>query len=634
MPEANIELEPLVSVILPTHNRASLLRHAIHSVLAQTYRHLELLVVDDASTDSTPQVVDAIRDSRLRHIRLVENRRAAHARNVAMREARGSLFAFNDDDDLWLAEKLAKQVAHLRASPPDVGISICGHLQQWPKGCYYVGGERYFDQLDFTGGMLDHLDMSLGVTPGWLVRREVVERVGGFDERMRCCDDWELAARMSRVCRFAHLDEPLFLQERRRAPGAGMWDNLPNFLNDYCVIIEKQSMDWSPRIRSKNLHQVARAAQAVGDVASARPWLEKAVRAHPFNLEAWADLIRARRGRAIDRGRWAGVRPPSEVERVDLAASFSEPPLVSVILPTYNCAGSLPRALISVLGQSWQNLEVIVVDDGSTDGTADVIARWRDSRLRSIRNEVRTGKARATNVGLRAARGEFIAFQECDDEWIAGRLEQQMAVFAASRPEIALVGGVLERYYRGEHRFVEHRWQSGASMTTVSAIYRDRFIHRFQAFLQTAVIRRSTLERAGTFDESLEEMHDFELCLRLLEHGEFRSLSSVVSLRHDERDTFASGIAGRSRAMRAIVEKHAKLYRDAGDVMFTDWYRIAHQRLKAGDAIASARAAREAARCKPADYRPWILWALMTAAQPLGHSAVRAVRRARALLHI
>jgi len=339
-----IEAKPLVSVILPTHNRAPVLRHAIHSVLAQTYDHLELLVVDDASTDSTAQVVEAIRDPRLRYFRLAENRRAAHARNVAIRAARGSLLAFNDDDDLWLAEKLQKQIAHLRASPPDVGMSICGHLQQWQQGCSYIGGDEYFAQLDFTGGMLDHLNVALAATPGWLVRREIVESVGGFDERMRCWDDWELAARMSRICRFAHLDEPLLLQERRRTAGGGMWDNVPNFVNDYCVVIEKQSSGWSPRILSKHFHQVARVVQAVGDVETARPWLEKAVRTYPFNVEAWTDLVRARRARAIDPGRRAGIRPSSRAPLIDVAPLPAEPPLVSVIVSTDKRAEETRRA--------------------------------------------------------------------------------------------------------------------------------------------------------------------------------------------------------------------------------------------------------------------------------------------------
>jgi hypothetical protein len=136
------------------------------------------------------------------------------------------------------------------------------------------------------------------------------------------------------------------------------------------------------------------------------------------------------------------------------------------------------------------------------------------------------------------------------------------------------------------------------------------------------------------FDESLPELQDFELCLRLLDHGEFRALSSVVSLRHDERDSFADSIVRRSRAMHAILEKYGTLYGSSGDAMFWDWYGIAHKRLKSGDAISSARAAREAARYKPTDPRPWIVWGLMTAAPPLGPWTVRAVRGTRALLRI
>jgi len=254
--------------------------------------------------------------------------------------------------------------------------------------------------------------------------------------------------------------------------------------------------------------------------------------------------------------------------------------------------------------------------------------------VRLIRNETRAGRVAARNIGLRAARGDFVAFQESADEWIPGRLEQQMAVFAADRQEVVLVGGMLARHYRAERRFVPHHWVGGDLKATVSAIDRRRFVDGFQAFLETALIRRSALERAGAFDESLDEMHDFELCLRLLEQGEFRALPTVVSLSRAERDPFADTIARRASAMRAILEKYGALYGRSGDVMFRDWYGIAYKRLKSGDAVASARAAREAARYRPTDPRPWIVWGLMKAVPLLGPWTVRAVHGTRALLRV
>lgn len=109
--------QPLVSVVLPTHNRVTLLRDAIASVVAQTYRHWELIVVDDGSTDDTPEVLSAITDHRVRPVRIVHSGNASVARNVGIAAARGSHVAFQDDDDVWLPDKLERQCAALGARP-------------------------------------------------------------------------------------------------------------------------------------------------------------------------------------------------------------------------------------------------------------------------------------------------------------------------------------------------------------------------------------------------------------------------------------------------------------------------------------------------------------------------------------
>ncbi|MGB3624622.1 MAG: glycosyltransferase family 2 protein, partial [Henriciella sp.] len=101
----------LVSVVIPTYNRARTLRRAVESVLRQSYTNLELIVVDDASTDDTKAVLSSINDPRMRVITYEFNRGCAAARNIGARDARGEYLAFQDSDDEWLADKLSKQVA-------------------------------------------------------------------------------------------------------------------------------------------------------------------------------------------------------------------------------------------------------------------------------------------------------------------------------------------------------------------------------------------------------------------------------------------------------------------------------------------------------------------------------------------
>ena len=107
-------------------------------------------------------------------------------------------------------------------------------------------------------------------------------------------------------------------------------------------------------------------------------------------------------------------------------------PLVSVILPTFNRAATLPRAIMSVLDQSYRNLELLIVDDGSRDNTAEVVAGIRDPRLRYNPLEVNGGASSARNAGLREAKSDFIAFKDSADEWLAGKLEKQVRAAQAA----------------------------------------------------------------------------------------------------------------------------------------------------------------------------------------------------------
>ena len=125
---------PSVSVVIPAYNRAATIVAAIDSVLRQTWTDFELIVVDDGSTDGTLAAAAAVADPRLRLVPAPRNLGAAGARNLGVEEARGTWIAFQDSDDEWLPEKLAKQMARL-ATPPAAGGNGDGREGGW-GGCY------------------------------------------------------------------------------------------------------------------------------------------------------------------------------------------------------------------------------------------------------------------------------------------------------------------------------------------------------------------------------------------------------------------------------------------------------------------------------------------------------------------
>ncbi len=201
---------PSVSVVLPTYNRAHTLPRAIASVLAQDARDLELLVVDDGSTDDTRQVVGGINDPRLRYLQRPRNGGPAAARNTGLAHARGEYIAFQDSDDEWLPLKLNKQLAALRQAPPDIGLVLCGQLRWDTRNLCYLPDRT---RTGARQGQLreEILRSNFALTPSWLVRRAVFDAIGGFDETLPMLEDWEWLIRYNERCPALLLDEPLMM---------------------------------------------------------------------------------------------------------------------------------------------------------------------------------------------------------------------------------------------------------------------------------------------------------------------------------------------------------------------------------------------------------------------------------------
>jgi glycosyltransferase involved in cell wall biosynthesis len=290
---------PRVSVIMPTHNRAELLRRSVLSVLSQTYRDFELIVVDDCSKDHTQQVLAEFSDPRLRVIRRETNGRAAAARNDGIAAARGELIAFQDDDDIWLAHKLERQVAALDAAGPDIGLMLCSYIRWRTVGILYIGGEHHYRRVDFSRGKPQTIDYGLIATPAWLVRRTALEAAGPFDTRFKSWDDWELALRLWKICRIGHVDEPLFIQDH--VLGSQMMRNERGQYEDLEVILEKHGSLWerNRRLQAEHYFYVGRRAGQYVSPEAGRVWLRKAVAIWPLHLKAWGGLLLLRFGPAL-----------------------------------------------------------------------------------------------------------------------------------------------------------------------------------------------------------------------------------------------------------------------------------------------------------------------------------------------
>lgn len=186
---------PLVSVITPTCNRAHMLPRAIKSVLSQTHDNLEHILVDDCSTDDTPEVASSIKDPRLRYIRLPENVGVVEARNVGLEAAQGEYVCFLDDDDEIFPEKLRLQLERFSITPPHVGLVYCGSVFRLEEGQEEVLVAKPVLKGRVYGELLGKNYLTMFAP---LVRRECFDVVGRFDPALASCSDWDMWIRISR----------------------------------------------------------------------------------------------------------------------------------------------------------------------------------------------------------------------------------------------------------------------------------------------------------------------------------------------------------------------------------------------------------------------------------------------------
>jgi len=201
----NVNQTLIVSVIIPTYNRAEMLQEAIASVLNQDFKNVELIVVDDGSTDHTPEILKTYKDI----IAYRQDRKGVSgARNTGIKLASGALIAFLDSDDMWLPQKLSCQVAFFDSNRAAL---ICQTEEIWMKNNVRINPKQRHKK---ASGMIyeQSLKLCLVSPSAVMIKRELFDIVGNFDETLPACEDYDLWLRIA--CRFPVylIDRPLIIK--------------------------------------------------------------------------------------------------------------------------------------------------------------------------------------------------------------------------------------------------------------------------------------------------------------------------------------------------------------------------------------------------------------------------------------
>ena len=486
---------PRVSIIIPTYNRASFLGEAVASALGQDYRDIEVIVIDDGSTDETKDVLATFHDQRLICVHQ-ENAGRSRARNRAIAMARGEYITFLDSDDYYLPSKVGTQVAFLDANP-DFGMAYMSG--------FCVDDDRLSYDFTYRASLTGKLYPQIAffqphtiTLPNVMVRREILQKVGPFDENMQRFEDTDLWRRISKTTLIGGIDE---IGSHIRTHSGNMLTScdpgtIASAIDYYVAKIVTEDKDIDPLVVGAGIRRLYEFYAGAMRVV-------KAFEAESMRL--------SRRGR-----------------------KYFEP-LVSIVIPVYNGAKYLALAIDSALAQIYKNIEIIVVNDGSNDNGATArVAQAYGNRIRYFEKE-NGGVASALNLAVAEARGEFISWLSHDDLYTPEKIERQIAhLVLQPEPDRCVI--------YGDYSVFSNDPTSDAQVALPSTEPSNfRYFITVQNALHgcTLLIPKAAFDKHGQFDESLRTTQDYDFWFRIAEDFDFLHLPGIVvrSRSHEEQGT-------------------------------------------------------------------------------------------------
>ena len=511
---------PKISVIMPLYNAEPFVKKTIECILNQTYRDFELLLIDDCSTDGTMEIVESIKDDRIRILHNGKNHGIAYSRNAGLAYAVGEYIALMDDDDLTPPDRFAKEAAYLDNHP---GIGVVGGSSVWideddheitPRAkmianpdilwadilfqCPVANSSTMFRRSIITENNIRYRDHMLGMED-YCFWTEVshVAAIYNFDEvflKWRSAGSSETARvkesqKSQRSKKFAEI--------QKRALQARGYSLTPSEIKLFTTVFSEYK-DAECKDLSKVLKLMRKLQQQTCELYADKAEATRLVLRNRFLEAARREGVPFKK--ALGKTGFGNICPPAEE------------PMVSVIIPTHNRAELIESSVKSVLAQTYDNLEIIIVDDQSQDRTEKVCRKLcaKHPRVSYYKPERNLGPAGARNFGVTKAQGTYVAFHDDDDEWHADKLEIQMKTMLDD-PSIDMTFGQMVRY---EEEKLLNIVDKDFEWDRIKERYLQEILLDNYVGAPTIVIKKEKFEEIGGFCEEIKSIEDWEFAIR------------------------------------------------------------------------------------------------------------------------
>jgi glycosyltransferase involved in cell wall biosynthesis len=512
---------PKVSIIIPVYNGANYLREAIESALAQTYNNIEIVVVNDGSDDdgATETIAKSYSD-KIVYIKK-PNGGAASAINEGIRAMTGEYMSWLSHDDLYMPDKLKSQIDFL-AAHQDKGVVL---YMDWS---ILEDNQRVNIRLDHEM-LLSKPKYSLlrdginGITT--LIPKIVLDDIGDFDVSLRYTQDYDYWHRVQKKYSFIHLPN---IQTVTRIHGGQDSSNIQ------AVQLERDLI-WKRMIRELPVED------KILYEGSERNFLKE--------MEKFLDTTPYLGARLYCKQELARM----ENKKMIKAKSSEFKPRVSIVIPVYNGSNYLGEAIDSALGQTYDNLEIIVVNDGSDDnGDTDRVAKSYGDKIRYFDKQPNGGASTALNLAIENMTGEYFSWLSHDDMYYPNKIQRQVEELAKLDDKNTIMMSDLdglnekrEQTYRTHYQQHIDNFPSRVKSNIYPIVYN-------QTHGCVLLIPKVAFNDVGMFDVNQRVAQDFEFFYRLFKVYPHKLIPEVLVT---ARDT--SGRMGRRAKPRASLEYSA-----------------------------------------------------------------------------